>query len=123
MEKMRVFIVDDDRDFVDGLKRELDEYFYVETAYSADEARDILNSYNFDIVLLDIRLNEEKKDKDGIEILKEIKLKNPDLPVIIMTAYSDVDVAVESLKHGADDFIQKKKVSLDDYRLILKNII
>ena len=119
---IRLLILDDDQNFVQNLVSSLGRGFDVEKVYSSEEFDNVFEPYRFDVVLLDIRLSEEKKDKAGLKILKKIKEENPALPVLVMTAYSDVDIAVESLKLGAEDFIQKNKVKIDEYRLIINNL-
>lgn len=117
-----ILIIDDDREFIESLSHALGSNFSIEKAYSQEEAERVFEPFRFDVVLLDIRLSSETGDKTGLEILKELKGQDPDLPVLIMTAYGDIDIAVESLKLGAEDFIQKNKVSIDDYKLIIQNL-
>ena len=118
----RILIIDDDREFVESLSGALGSNFEIEKAYSQEDTEKIFLPFRFDVVLLDIHLSTKPDDKRGLEILKEIKEQDPDLPVLIMTAYGNIDVAVESLKLGAEDFIQKKNVNLDDYKLIINNL-
>ena len=77
--------------------------FEVETATSGLGAFEKLSTKAFDLVLCDFRL----KDTDGREILKEIKANYPGTGVIIITAYSDIRLAVELIKLGAYDYISK----------------
>lgn len=77
--------------------------FEVETATSGLGGLDYLSKQPFDLVLCDFRL----KDTDGREILKEIKANYPETGVIIITAYSDIRLAVELIKLGAYDYISK----------------
>ena len=77
--------------------------FEVETATSGLGAFEKLSNQSFDLVLCDFRL----KDTDGREILKEIKANYPGTGVIIITAYSDIRLAVELIKLGAYDYISK----------------
>ena len=58
-----------------------------------------------DVAILDVKL--DKGDNDGIELLSHIKSKNKDVPVIIITGHANVEMAVNSLKHGAFEFIEK----------------
>ena len=58
-----------------------------------------------DVAILDVKL--DKGDNDGIELLSHIKLKNKDVPVIIITGHANVEMAVNSLKLGAFEFIEK----------------
>ncbi|MEO0129638.1 MAG: sigma-54 dependent transcriptional regulator [candidate division WOR-3 bacterium] len=111
-----ILIVDDDKEFTRSLTRVLGEEYAIEIAENPEEARKIFSPLKFDVVLLDICFNPETKDRQGIELLKEFKSEDPDISVIMMTAYGDIDTAVESLKIGAEDYIQKGKASLIDYK-------
>jgi len=122
MDVIKLLIVDDDVNFVEELCKNLSRGFQVQKAYTFQEALEIFSSSLFDVVLLDIRLEENFSNKQGLELLKIIKSQQPELPVLIMTAYSDVDIAVESLKLGAEDFIQKNKVGIEEYRVIINNL-
>jgi len=62
-----------------------------------------VESGNYDLVLLDLRMPE----MDGVEVLKKLKQKRPEVEVVIITAYSSVDTAVETLKTGAKDYVPK----------------
>jgi DNA-binding NtrC family response regulator len=79
------------------------EGYEVREAASGKEGLEKLNEGESDLVLLDYRL----PDQDGIEVLKEISRRSPDTLVIMMTAYSTVDSAVEAMKLGAYDYINK----------------
>ena len=119
----RLLIVDDDERFAASLVRSLNQHYSTARAHSFQEAEQLFDPSSFDAVLLDIRLEENSPDKkDGLELLKLIKREAPDLPVLIMTAYGDVDTAVESLKIGAEDFIQKTRFSPADYRRALDRL-
>ena len=58
-----------------------------------------------DVAILDVKL--DKGDNDGIELLSHIKSKNKDVPVIIITGHANIEMAVNSLKHGAFEFVEK----------------
>jgi len=105
----KILIVDDDRGYVEELKEVLEQDFSVFCVYSVDEFRRVFKPHLFDLILLDIRL---EKEKEGVSLLKEIKREDGEVPVIMMTLYPDVDSAVESLKLGAKDYIQKDKVDV-----------
>ena len=69
---------------------------------------DAINKFNIfqpDLVILDVWLGNS--DLDGIELLKEFKHINPSIPVIIISGHGTVDMAVEAIKNGAYDFIEK----------------
>lgn len=117
-----VLIVDDDADYLGLLRQALSRDFEIVTAQSADEASRRLN-FAVDAMLLDLRLDGGgEDDRAAIRLLDAVREIRP-IPVIIMTAYGDIDAAVESMKLGAADFIQKSRVNLEDLRKILKHVI
>jgi len=100
----RILVVDDDRAHATMLKAMLGSWGYeVETADDGGAAVDCVREKAYDVVLTDVRMAEV----DGIEALRRIKHFNPYLPVLIMTAYSSVDTAVNALKAGALDYLHK----------------
>ncbi|MGI9543002.1 MAG: sigma-54-dependent transcriptional regulator [Cyclobacteriaceae bacterium] len=100
----KVLIIDDDPAFCLMLKTFLTKNgFDAERVLSARESLKALKEGAFDIVLTDFRLPE----KDGIELLKEIKQINPYIPVILMTGYGDIKTAVKAMKLGAYEYVTK----------------
>jgi len=100
----RILIIDDEVNIGSLLSKFLSRNgFEVETSMTGAQARELLSSGKFNLVLCDFRL----KDTDGRELLKEIKANYPETGVIIMTAYSDIRLAVELIKMGAYDYISK----------------
>ena len=108
-----ILIVDDEADLLRGLERtlgmELDGRLL--TAENATEALNILDKYPVDVILADIQMPE----MDGFALLQEVKSWDPAITVIMMTAYGTIEKAVEAIKNGAYDFIQKP---IDEERLI-----
>ena len=99
-----VLFVDDEKDICDVLSISLSDLGYkVYTAENGQEALRIIQEINPPIVLTDIRMPV----MDGIELLRRIKLQNPETEVIMVTGHGDMDLAIESLKHEATDFIVK----------------
>ena len=99
-----ILVVDDDISHCTILQALLRGWGYrVALAHNGVQALEQVRQQVFDLVLCDIRMAE----MDGIETLKEIKTLNPSIPVLIMTAYSSVDTAVEALKSGALDYLIK----------------
>lgn len=100
----RILIIDDDTFICKAIQKQLVKNGYqVEVAYSGNAGLKMLKKYSFDLVFCDFRL----PDKDGMSVLQEIKRMDIAVPVVIMTAYADVRVAVNSIKQGAKDYIAK----------------
>jgi two-component system response regulator HydG len=100
----KILIIDDDKDLCFVLKRFLSKHgFEVLEATSGRAALDILDSVEPNLILCDFRL----EDMSGSSILKKIKEKNPSVPVIIITGYSNIKTAVEVMKLGAMDYVTK----------------
>lgn len=99
-----LLIIDDDVSFCHLLEKFLvQKSFTVQTAYNGKDALGKINKAHFDLVLSDLRL----PDTDGLELLVKIKQKMPQVPVILMTGYSEVNSAVKAIKNGAFDYISK----------------
>ena len=100
----RILVIDDDNDINILLKKFLTKHGYeVETTYSGSEGEKLLSTFKPDLILSDYRLD----DMDGEVLLTKIKEKNPDIPVIIMTGYSDLRTAVKVIRLGAFDYVTK----------------
>lgn len=100
----KILVIDDDRDMCLLLKRFLSKHgFEVIEANTAKKAYELLETPDFDLVLCDFRLD----GTDGKSMLVKIKEKYPHVPVIIITGYSDIKIAVEVMKLGAYDYITK----------------
>jgi DNA-binding NtrC family response regulator len=103
----RLLIVDDSKDYAVSLRRVLQQEYGVITATDRAQAQGALRA-GCDIILLDIRLNEsDNANREGLELLREFRAQRVDVPIVMMTAHGDVDVAVEAMKEGAADFLQK----------------
>ncbi len=100
----KILIVDDDPGHLTTLKTITKSWGYtVEIANDGNVAVDMAKSVPVDLILMDVRM----VNMSGIEALEQIKAYNPSIPVIIMTAYSSVESAVEALKSGAYDYLIK----------------
>ena len=96
-------IVDDEKNTRQGLGMALSENYDVSCAANADEALRIMQAQQFDAIITDLRMS----GKSGLNLIDEAILM-PNKPVcIMMTAYGNIDVAVEAMKHGASDFLTK----------------
>jgi len=120
----RLLIVDDDRQYVNSLGRALQREYMVIPATDKSEALRAFRK-GCDIVLLDLRLNDQDEtNREGMELLHEFRRERQrdDLPIVMMTAYGDVDIAVQAMKEGANDFLQKP-FDLPKLRVTLSNVL
>ena len=100
----KILLIEDYFPFCKLLDKFLIKKLYVLTAvFSAAEAKSKIKSDKFDLIITDLRL----PDCDGIVLMSEIKLTHPNIPIILMTGYSDVSTAVKAIKNGAADYISK----------------
>lgn len=109
----KILVIDDEQAIRKTLKEILEyEKYEVEEAKSGIEGLDKIKEEQFDIVLCDIKMPQ----MDGIETLEKIMEFNPEIPVVMITGHGSVETAVEALKKGAYDFIEKP---LDMNRLLV----
>ena len=102
--KSGILIVDDEAVIREGMRRILAGAGHsVETSSSGRTAIEKIQEQDFDVVITDLKM----PGMDGIEVLKTIRILQPEVPVIIITGYSTVDTAVEAMKNGAFDYIAK----------------
>jgi DNA-binding response OmpR family regulator len=119
MNPKRILIVDDDQSICLTLSLALGGLGYeIETAPSGEDALAAIEIGNFGIVLLDIWM----PGIDGMEVLRRMKIIAPQIRVIIMTAHGGIESAVEALKLGAVDFIQKP-FTPPEIRKLVGNVI
>lgn len=112
--KPRILIVDDEKPLRDTLARWFKPKYECLTAPDAAAAMEIVRS-NGDLSLMisDVKMPGES----GVELLKKAKAQNPSMACILLTAYGSVDLAVEAMKDGADDFFQKPVTDLAQFEL------
>jgi two-component system NtrC family response regulator len=119
MEKAKILIAEDEkaqRDLLEGFLKK--EGFSVHSAVNGREALQKLEGDFFDIALIDYKMPEF----DGLQTLREIRKLNPDLPVVMMTAYGTVETAVATMKEGALDYLTKP-IDLEELLLIFQKVI
>ena len=103
--QFKILILDDEPMVCNSIRRVLESTDKVVLiSHNIDEAYEIFANENIDLLLLDYKLGE----RDGLSILKDIREKYPDLSVIMITAYGNIDIAVKAIKLGAYDFLQKR---------------
>ena len=102
--KARLLIVDDEEQFVEAISERLSMRDYdVTTSLTGEDAIEKIKNYNFDVVILDVRL----PGIDGTDVLREIKNLKPLIEVIMLTGHGTVEMAIKGMKLGAFDFLIK----------------
>jgi DNA-binding NtrC family response regulator len=101
---MNILIVDDERIVLDSCKRVLEADGYsVTLATSADKALESMSAEAFSLILMDIKM----PGRDGMSLMREVKEKWPDVPVIIMSGYATNETVIQVAKTDAASFIAK----------------
>src|SRR5512142_581305 len=114
-----LLIVDDEKTTREGLRAALEDRYDVYLAEDAKAAMALLEQENFDVLLTDFRLPTE----DGMKLISRAKsLPNPPI-CILMTAYGSEELAVEAMKRGADDYIAKGRLQIDELELRIANAL
>lgn len=103
MYRYNILIVDDDILLQNSLRNVLSDDYDTLVAGTGQQALDLIETQSIDLVLLDIRL----PGMDGLETLKQLKKRRPELLVVMMTAYEDINIVITSMKSGAHDFLVK----------------
>jgi DNA-binding NtrC family response regulator len=105
----RILIADDQQDIIDALRLLLvDDGYEVTAARSAAEALERLEASDFDLALLDLNYTRDTTSgQEGFDLIERIRTIDPMLPVLVMTAWSSVAGAVEAMRRGARDYIEK----------------
>jgi PAS domain S-box-containing protein len=122
VDTLNVLIVEDNPDHRFLLRRKLESHYKSISVHAADsvpEAMELMESTRYRTVLLDYRL----KGRNGIDLVKWIKERGIDTPVIMITSMEDVEVAVQAIKLGVYDYVCKNKESLDKLPFVLGKVL
>ena len=120
MSKRKILIVDDERPTREAMARVLSDKYECLQAADAEQAMKTVESVaDLALMISDVRMPGE----DGVSLVKRAKAANPSLACILLTAYGTVDLAVEAMKDGADDFLTKPITDLDQLELRVANAI
>ena len=112
----KILVVDDDPSILKVIRMRLEaQGYHVVTAIDAQKAIDLAAENTFDMALLDLKLN----GKDGIELMADLHQLNPEMPVIILTAYGTIKSAVAAMKKGAYSYLTKP---FDHEELLLQTL-
>lgn len=120
MAKRKILIVDNERPTREAMARVLSDKYECMQAADAEQAMKTLESTpDLALMISDVRMPGE----DGVSLVKRAKNARPSLACILLTAYGTVDLAVEAMKDGADDFLTKPITDLDQLELRVANAI
>jgi phosphoserine phosphatase RsbU/P len=113
----RVLIAEDQPEVIEAIRLVLkQEGIHCEAVTSPEAALAALSSQEFDLVLMDLNYTRDTTSgSEGLELLNRLQRENSSVPIIVMTAWGSVEVAVEAMRRGACDFIQKP---WDNWRLL-----
>ena len=104
MEKKKALVIDDEQIVLESVSALLtDEGFEVDVSLDGRQGLDWAIERNYDVVLTDIRM----PDIGGMKVLRDVKRINPTLPVIMITGYASIESAVQAMKLGAAEYIEK----------------
>ncbi|MBL8981785.1 MAG: sigma-54-dependent Fis family transcriptional regulator [Gemmatimonadetes bacterium] len=109
MTPTRILVADDQPDVVEALRLLLkSEGYGIEAAHSPAEAAALVGARDFDAALIDLNYTRDTTSgREGLELLERIRAFDSSLPVIVMTAWASIDTAVEAMRRGAQDYIEK----------------
>ena len=100
----KILVVDDDRNLLELARMRLESANYeVATALAEEQAMDSIKEQTFDLAIVDLQLAKQ----DGISLMQELHAVNPEIPVIILTAYGTIESAVDAMKKGAYSYLTK----------------
>ena len=114
----KFLIIDDDKALGRTLQLQLQaEGFIVDTCITGTDGLNVLNEKKYDALFLDLTL----PDMTGIEILKKVKIRHPDMPVIVVSGRQDMKATIDAIKFGAFDYI-RKPLDLDHIFLSIEKL-
>src|ERR1700760_1079314 len=112
-DKPMLLIVDDEKPTREGLRAALEERYDVYVAEDANAAMELLEREHFAVLLTDFRLPNE----DGMKLIARAKSLSKPPICILMTAYGSEELAVDAMKRGADDYIAKGRLQIDELEM------
>src|SRR5262245_60959623 len=107
--RLRVLIADDQPDVLEALRLLLKgEGYEIEAAATPSGVIKAVDAREFDVVLIDLNYTRDTTSgQEGLDLLSQLRQIDQTLPVVVMTAWGSVDVAVQAMRRGARDFVQK----------------
>jgi two-component system response regulator AtoC len=113
-----IYVIDDEKTITDGISMALEGDFRLKSFSRAESAIEALEEDRPDLILLDVGL----PGINGIEALRQIKSSNPDILVIMITAYEDIDTVISAMKLGAYDYVIKP-LHMDALEVAIRNAL
>lgn len=114
-----LLIVDDEKPTREGLRAALEDRYDVYVAEDAASAMDLLERESFDVLLTDFRMPNE----DGMKLIQRAKSLSKPPVCILMTAYGSEELAVQAMKSGADDYIPKGRMQIDELEMRIARVL
>src|SRR3990170_6343884 len=116
-----ILVVDDDEDILELIERHLSNKGYeVVTAYDGEQALPLLEKVKFDLVITDLKMPKI----DGMEVLRKVKEKDPNIEVVILTGHGTMDTVIEALRDGgAFDYLQKPLYNIKQLSFVTKKAL
>src|SRR3990170_5082573 len=116
-----ILVVDDDEDILELIERHLSNKGYeVVTAYDGEQALPLLEKVKFDLVITDLKMPKI----DGMEVLRKVKEKDPNIEVVILTGHGTMDTVIEALRDGgAFDYLQKPLYNIKQLSFITRKAL
>jgi two-component system response regulator AtoC len=114
----KILVVEDEKNIRESLDIALSDKYQVKTAGSAEAALPLIESEHFDLLITDIRM----PGRSGIDLLRDFRKLYPQAPVIVITAFSSIQSAVEAMKAGANEYVPKP-FSLEEIDIKVKNLL
>src|SRR4026207_831021 len=119
MSKPTLLIVDDEKPTREGLRAALEDRYDVYIAEDAATAMQLLEKEHFDVLLTDFRLPSD----DGMKLIARAKSLTKPPICILMTAYGSEELAVQAMKNGADDYIAKGRLQIDELEMRIARVL
>jgi two-component system, NtrC family, response regulator AtoC len=119
MDKPMLLIVDDEKPTREGLRAALEDRYDVYVAEDAASAMQLLEQEHFDVLLTDFRLPAD----DGMKLIARAKSLSKPPICILMTAYGSEELAVQAMKNGADDYIAKGRLQIDELEMRIARVL
>ncbi len=111
---IKVLIIDDDPAFIERVKFGLKPFRFIPVS-NIQMAKEMIDD-TIDVVMLDLNLDPSTDTMEGLELLDYLKKEYPHIPVTVITGYGNIDVAVDAMKRGADDFLKKRDMDIIEWR-------